>query len=431
MEDVHLPDDDEVAGSGGVDLEEAAQLDAEEAINKKIKAKEHQPATLKASQLETKSRKRANESTRTTTTPIPAPTTTTIPAPPKPESSPKLMNLALLDPKKDSSTAEGSGIGQAKRTTYAANVAKPGAPARIKEVVDFSLHIFGSRHRKTPITHSAWRDIDEQLIDLMAERVEQGQANPGATVANSGFDSVHGCGFIACRDATSANWFKARVEEVIGPDGESFRAWGKDDPPGTRLCRIFISDRFKRIQDSRLIPILTGLNLLLQGAVLLTPKGVRPAQGGRTVYVEMDMDTYAQIRLKQYKLVWLLGSVDCQGVAPKAIPGPGSELNGPGSKLKKRESKPTSSSTSNLTSTTTSPIQTTATDYDSDTQSSGSSNHKTNTKTTLTSSPLTPVNEARALEEDEGTPAKKQTNKNKNNNKKNSKGSKNKKAKNF
>ena len=422
MEDVHLPDDDEVtevAGSAGVDLEEAAKLDAEEAINKKIKAKEHQLATLKASQLETKSRKRANESTRTTTT--------TIPAPPKPESIPKLMDLALQGPRKDSSTAEGSGIGQAKRTTYAANVAKPGAPARIKEVVDFSLHIFGSRHRKTPITHSAWRDIDEQLIDLMAERVEQGQANPGATVAHSGFDSVHGCGFIACRDATSANWFKARVEEVIGPDGESFRAWGKDDPPGTRLCKIFISDRFKRIQDSRIIPILTGLNLFLQGAFLLTPKGVRPAQGGRTVYVEMDMDTYAQIRLKQYKLVWLLGSVDCQGVAPKAIPGPGSELNGPGSKLNKQESKPTSSSTSNLTSTTTSPIQTTATDYDSDTQSSGSSNHKTNTKTTLTSSPLTPVNEARALEEDEGTPAKKQTNKNK----KNSKGSKNRKAKNF
>ena len=147
----------------------------------------------------------------------------------------------------------------------------------------------------------------------MAELIERDLNHPGLRVAHSGFDQAHGCGLIACKDPEGAEWFKVRVAEMVGPNGESYRAWGLNDQPTSRLCRIFIPDRFRTLTDSRLLPLILRLNpLFKKGDIYL--KDIMTVRGGRAVLLEVDMDIYAQVRLRGYKLGWIMGTIDCQGV---------------------------------------------------------------------------------------------------------------------
>ena len=105
------------------------------------------------------------------------------------------------------------------------------------------------------------------------------------------------------RDVISADWFKLRISEITGSRGETFRAWGKDDSD-SRICRVFIPERFKDIANVRILPILKGLNPIIRSRDV-NFKEIRADPKGRAFYMEVDMDTYGEIR-KTYKLEWLL-----------------------------------------------------------------------------------------------------------------------------
>ena len=421
-EDDHLLDDAEGMELGHVDPEEADRLlspDAEEIIDKTIKEGEQHLAKLRASLLEAQSKKRTNSTEYKAPTPILPSLSATAPASssfgrdPRQQKMnptkniPKLMDLVNKGPKIDKSdTSDPS-----KKPSYAAKAAKSGGPVRPKEIVEDFLNIYESRNRKIPISRALWEHVDGELITLLASLAEQGQSNPGAKVAHSGFDAYHLCGFIACRDSTSAEWYKERVAELVGPDGESFRAWGKADLPISRLCRIYIPDRFYKINDDRILPILAGLNPPLQKGEL-SLKDISKTQGGRAVFVDVDMDTYSYIRTKSYKLEWLMGCVDCHGVAPnikttassKDQKPPGVEGVVPLNRHPITQQPSTSSTT---IPPLVSPSSSNQENYDSDVSSAPSITKSALSKHNLAFSPLTPVKEARALEEEgQLTPAK-------------------------
>ena len=423
-EDAHLLDDAVGMELGLVDSDEADRLlspDAEELIDKTIKDGEAHLAVLRAALLEAHSKKRSNskEYKAPAPTPIPTPAPTLPyakdPRPQKPNLGkiiPKLMDLVTSGPTAATGPATSENT---KKPSYASKASKTGGPVRPKEIVEDFINIYESRNRKIPISRALWEHVDGELITLLAELGEQGKSNPGAKVAHSGFDAYHLCGFIACRDSTSAEWYKERVAEVVGPNGESFRAWGKSDTPISRLCRIYVPDRFHKINDSRILPILIGLNPPLQQGDL-SYKEISKVQGGRAVFVDVDMDSYAYIRTKSYKLEWLMGCVDCHGVAPNvkssAPANPDQKplsVEGVVPLTKPLTNPQPSTSTSSLTSQKP-PSSSGATNYDSDSSSASSVAKSVLTKSNLAYSPLTPVKEARALEEEVSETPRKRTN---------------------
>ena len=321
-----------------------------------------------------------------------------------PSSTAKTTNLPKLMDIKTNQNSSGNG---SKNLSYAAKAAKNAGPVRPKEIVEDFLHIYASRNRKIPISRLVWEYVDEHLITIMADRAEHGESNPGARVAHSGFDLSHGCGFIACREPVSAEWYKSRVAEITGPNGEVFRAWGKADVPISRLCRIYIPDRFKKIHDARIAPIIVGLNPPMENGTI-SHKEIIQVQGGRAVFLEVDMDTYAYIRTKHYKLDWLMGSVDCHGVAPVNKPDneSGTLLCNPAvpGVTKLPESQADSSSVSSIDSIN----SVKAASSSSLPATSVSSKTLTpprhpipRTQSNLTFSPLTPVKQMKALEEED------------------------------
>jgi hypothetical protein len=378
-----------------------------ESIDKSIKEGERQLEKLKADLLAAKSKSKEtskqNEPNYTMASSIPS---QNAPHPTNATSDqakiPKLMDLVTSDQRrKQPSGGKTDGPSSSTKPSYAAKTARASGPHRTKEIVEDFLHIYSSRNKKTPISRDLWEHVDNELITLMADKAELGLSNPGERVAHSGFDSAHGCGFIACRDPTSAAWFKEQVSLLVGPDGESFRAWGKTDVPVSRLCRIYIPDRFKRINDARILPIIMGLNSPLQGGDIVF-KSISHVNGGRAMFIEVDMDTYAFIRRNLYKLDWLLGSVDCHGIAPTVVAQPVQPtpqgIEGisklPDFSLKAILATPLLSQTKSTPSTST---QMESSDSDDSSLSSGAKKLKKG----LAFSPLTPVKEARALEEED------------------------------
>ena len=404
LDEGHLLDDEEGMEFSHVSPAEAAkllELDTESAIDKHIREEEVKLAELRAALLKAraKTQKPPNNEPNILPPSNPAPSSFSS-APPinqtaKPNKIPNLMDINV----KSISSAKSNN----PNLSYAAKAAKPAGPARNKEIVEEFLHIYSSRNRKIPISRTTWEQVDDHLISIMADRAEHGQSNPGARVAHSGFDLAHGCGFIACRDPTSAEWYKSRVAEISGPNGETFKAWGKADVPISRLCRIFIPDRFKKIHDARIAPIIMGLNPPMENGII-SHKDITQVQGGRAVFLEVDMDTYAYIRTKHYKLDWLMGSVDCHGVVvvkpenekePANLP---SNTTVPGvTKLPDNQAGSSSTSTLAVESSQNAPSLTrpdsvvgTPTGY-----------FTVRTPSKLAYSPLTPVKQMKALEEEE------------------------------
>ena len=408
-DDGHLLDDVEGMEITIVSPDEAAALlglDTEAAIDNHIREEEAKLAALRASLLEARSKKSLNKEPKNllSTKPVPS-TSSNIPNP----TAPVLPSIAKNLPKlMEINTNPNSSGSASKNPSYAAKAAKNAGPVRPKEMVEDFLHIYASHTRKTPISRLVWEQVDEHLINIMADRAEHGESNPGKRVAHSGFDASHGCGFIACRDPVSAEWYKSRVAEITGPDGAKFRAWGKADVPISRLCRIFIPDRFKKIHDARIAPIIMGLNPPMENGTI-SHKDITPVQGGRAVFLEVDMDTYSYIRTKHYKLDWLMGSVDCHGVAPVSKSDNDSDTRPVNSevpgviKLTGNQAGPPVSSMASSTSNNSGKTETSTSQpviLDSDNARSSPIRSIARTQTNLAFSPLTPVKQARALEEE-------------------------------
>jgi hypothetical protein len=419
--DGDVPMDQEVISPDEVD--KLLEIKSLETIDKSIQESERHLERLKAELLAAKSKKITN-STEYKTLP-PPPSSLPLPSSSDPASSssardprqqkpihakniPKLMDLVGTGPK-DKRPSTSSSF---NKPSYASKAAKPGEKVRPKkEIVEDFLHIYASRNRKIPITRALWEHVDGEMISLLAELAEQGHSNPGAKVAHSGFDAFHLCGFIACRDTTSADWYKEKIAEVKGPDGESFRAWSKSDAPISRLCRVYIPERFRKINDDRILPILTGLNLPLQNGEI-SLKEISMVHGGRAAFIDVDMDTYSFIRSNTYKLEWLMGSVDCHGVAPiikQTTSSKESTLSGVEGVIplnkKPATTQPSTSSRSLSPTRSASPSSQAA--GDSDESSTPSVKKTAFSKHNLAFSPLTPVKETRALEEEgQATPVK-------------------------
>ena len=200
------------------------------------------------------------------------------------------------------------------KTTYAR------AASKQKERVEYLLHVYSSKNKKSPISQCEWDYILEILIDLHTSQVLEGRINPKeVSVAHTGFDDKHHCGFIACRNEESAAWHKKAVETVTGSDGLVFRAWAKGDLPQVRLCRIYLPARFDRIPVDKVIPLIKAYNSELKESDISLKKA-DTLQGGRALFVEIDQDSYTHIRTKQYKLEFVLGDIDCHGVAVNPPP---------------------------------------------------------------------------------------------------------------
>ena len=245
--------------------------------------------------------------------------------------APEIMNLTLARPPtpappslppKENHRAEISAKTKpvprmSVKTTYSGAASKP------KDRVDDILHVYASKNKKTPISQCEWDYIMEILIDLHTSHVLSGQINPSEVrVAHTGFDGKHRCGFIACRNEKSAAWHKKAIDTVKGSDGLTFRAWAKGDLPQVRLCRIYLPTRFERIPDEKVIPLIKAYNPELKNSDICIKKSESLSQGGRAIFIEIDQDSYTHVRAKQYKLEFVLGDIDCHGVAVTPPPPP-------------------------------------------------------------------------------------------------------------
>ena len=131
----------------------------------------------------------------------------------------------------------------------------------------------------------------------------------------------HSCGFIACRDLTSANWCKAAILDMGKTDTLLFRAWSKGEQPEIRRCRLFFPSRFDRIGEDVIIPLLIKHNPPFRSGSL-TLKSVEDVQGGRAVFIDFDPIGYAHVRDVKHRLEFLMQDIDCQVYVPKKSANP-------------------------------------------------------------------------------------------------------------
>ena len=98
--------------------------------------------------------------------------------------------------------------------------------------------------------------------------------------------------------------------------GLQFRAWAKGDLPDTRLSRLYLPQRFSLLSDSRIIKLIHLYNPKIRDGTL-EPKHTESAKGGKALFIEIDMDSYAFIREKGYRIEFLQSDLECTGVTIK------------------------------------------------------------------------------------------------------------------
>ena len=205
--------------------------------------------------------------------------------------------------------------------TYAA---KASTPPRRREQVENIVFVYSTQVAKAPLSEGEWGLVDSFLIGKLAARDPN---NPIIIrIANSGYDSAHRCGFIACRDLASENWCKTVIRMMGGgsPAIKSFRAWSKGEVPEIRLCRLFFPSRFDSLSEDQLIPLLKRHNPSLQQGTL-TLKNCEDVQGGRAIFVELDPTAYAYTKSKNHRLEFLMMDIDCQIYIPPVKKAPSSQ----------------------------------------------------------------------------------------------------------
>ena len=200
-------------------------------------------------------------------------------------------------------------------STYAAKASSP--PKNRREIVENILFVYATHTTKAPLSLSNWGLIDKGLIELL---VNQDPTNPTmARIANSGYDAAHRCGFIACRDKASEDWCKAAIRRISS--GGIFRAWAKGEQPETRLVRLFFPSRFDQLSEEQLIPLIKRYNApLMRGNITMTNS--EEVQGGRAVYLELDLDSFSYVRSRSYKVEFIMMDIDCQMYVPYKKPAP-------------------------------------------------------------------------------------------------------------
>ena len=196
------------------------------------------------------------------------------------------------------------------KPTYAT---KARSPPKARVLVQNILYVYSTSDSKKALSLSDWEAIDNHLI---LKEVSQEPGN-SVKIAKSGYDSVHKCGYIACKNLVSENW----VKDVIrclggGPNLPSpFRAWSKGEQPETRICRLFFPSRFDCLNDNMLVPTLLRHNpSLRQGTITL--KDSEMVQGGRAIFLEMDAASYGYAKSRDHKLEFTMMDVDCQLYIP-------------------------------------------------------------------------------------------------------------------
>ena len=245
------------------------------------------------------------------------------PLPPAPKPVPLFPN-GLPPFKKPGVAGERSGafLQKSNAKTYAD---KASTPPRKRELVDNILFVFSSQVTKAPLSEGEWGLVDSFLIGKLAAR---DPTKPVVIrIANSGYDSAHRCGFIACRDSTSENWCKTVIRMMGGgnPAVKSFRAWSKGEIPEYQLCRLFFPSRFDSLTEDQLIPLLKRHNPSLQRGSL-TLQNSDDVQGGRAIFIEFDPESYSYIKSKKYRLEFLMRDIDCQAYSPPVKKASSSQL---------------------------------------------------------------------------------------------------------
>ena len=182
-------------------------------------------------------------------------------------------------------------------------------------MVENILFVYSTWTNKAPIGAADWGIVDSHLL---AMELRQDPSDPLIRIANSGYDATHRCGFIACKDLASADWCKRTIHGIGGSQyGEkgAFRAWSKGEQPESRLCRLFFPSRFDSLDDFALeLSLLKHNPPLKQGTV--TVKGMDDVQNGRALFIEVDIDSYAYIKSKGFKVEFPLMDIDCQLYIP-------------------------------------------------------------------------------------------------------------------
>ena len=134
------------------------------------------------------------------------------PLPPAPKPVPLFPNG--LPPFKKPGVVSAKSGASSQRTNVKSFAEKASTPPRKRELVDNILFVFSSQVTKAPLSEGEWGLVDFFLIGKLAAR---DPTNPVIIrIANSGYDSAHRCGFIACRDSTSENWCKTVIRMMGG-----------------------------------------------------------------------------------------------------------------------------------------------------------------------------------------------------------------------
>ena len=203
---------------------------------------------------------------------------------------------------------------------------------RPDEIGKYILHIYSTQDRKNPLSLQDWNRVDEQLIHGLVNHPEPIQ------IASSSYNAKHWFGYVACRDLESQDWVKRLVRGMRGNE-VGYRAWSRDEKPIMPVCRLFLPSRFDSLDDATAIAQLCKYNLFIQpGSITL--KGSEIVQGGRAIYLELNQDTYAQLKNKDHRLCFLATFVDCQlwtQSGPKRKVSLGGGIEG----IQKLNSKPT------------------------------------------------------------------------------------------
>ena len=181
-------------------------------------------------------------------------------------------------------------------------------------MVDYLLHVYSSRQRKDRITPEEWRLVNKSLILAHLEFTKEGGNPADLDTAHSNHDEKSGCGIIACRTRTGANWFKNQIDLIRGQEDTRFRAWERGEHPSVTLCRVFLpSPRLEDIPNQEVIPLIRTYNPGLPKGNF-TLKREEGATGGRALLVEIDNESYSTIRNSRYKLKFMMGDIDCYGI---------------------------------------------------------------------------------------------------------------------
>ena len=260
-----------------------------------------------------------NDSNKLSLAPAPAPAPQLLAKKPQPLFPEGLPPFRASQPKDSSGVAPSQNPSKAK-PSYAT---KAKTPPRAREMVEHILFVYSSWSNKAPINPREWGLIDSHLLGM---ELRQDPTDPPIRIANSGYDSAHRCGFIACRDQASADMCKIAIRGIGNPQsGKAFRAWAKGEQPEARLCRLFFPTRFDSLSEELLINLLKRHNPPLQKGTLVL-KNVEDVQNGRAVFLEFDTDSYSYIKAKGHKVEFALMDIDCQIYNPpkRAAPsGPG------------------------------------------------------------------------------------------------------------